>query len=315
MDGFNIPILIFTYKKCDTTLNVLQSLKEIRARNIYISSNHWKNDEEKEIVLSLREKIKNFVDWDCNLHLLIKNEYLKLQKSCPSAIDTFFQHEEMGIILEDDTVPNQSFFYFCQEMLEKYKENENIFMISGWSALDFDQEAKNNLKEDYFFSKYNHIWGWATWKRAWQFYQEKIFNFENEFPSLNFDTQEEKNTWYQIFKLYNEGKIDTWDHPWTYAIWKNQGLCIYPKNNMVQNIGLNRTDATNTKQWSKYEEMKTYEMNYPIIHPQEIKRNVLLDKKNFIITTKNTPFWLKVINKIYRIFFKKNLESFKKYMR
>lgn len=315
MHNFNIPILVVTYKRHDTTFEVLKTLKIIQAKTIYISSNHWKNDEEKEIVLSLREKIKNFIDWNCDLHMIIRTEHLKVKDSFSSAIDTFFQHEEMGIILEDDTVPNQSFFYFCQEMLEKYKENENIFMISGWSALDFDQKAKNSLKEDYFFSKYNHIWGWATWKRAWQFYQEKIFNFENEFPSLNFDTQEEKNTWHRIFKLYNEGEIDTWDYPWTYTIWKNQGLCIYPKNNMVQNIGLNRTDATNTKQWSKYEEMKTYEINYPIKHPQEIKRNVFLDKINFIITTKNTPFWLKVINKIYRIFFKKNLESFKKYMR
>lgn len=315
MDIFNTPILIVTYKRHDTTFEVLKTLKMIQAKTVYISSNHWKNDEEKEIVLSLREKIKNFIDWNCDLHMIIRTEHLKAKDSFSSAIDTFFQYEDMGIILEDDIVPNQSFFSYCQELLIKYKDDYRILTISGWSALDFDLEAKNTLQDDYFFSKYNHMWGWATWKRAWKLYQKELINFEQNFSKIKFDTYEEKKTWHQIFSLYNKGKIDTWDYPWTYTIWKNQGLCIYPKNNMVQNIGLNRTDATNTKQWSKYEEMKTYEINNPIKHPQEIKRNVFLDKKNFIITTKNTPFWLKVINKVYRIIFKKNLESFKKYMR
>lgn len=306
MHDFNIPILVVTYKRHDTTFEVLKRLKTIQAKTIYISSNHWKNDEEKEIVLSLREKIKNFIDWNCDLHMIIRTEHLKVKDSFSSAIDAFFQHEDMGIILEDDTVPNQSFFYFCQEMLEKYKENENIFMISGWSALDFDQEAKNSLQEDYFFSKYNHIWGWATWKRAWKFYQKEFSDFENEFSLLKFDTQEEKKTWYRIFKLYNEGKIDTWDYPWTYTIWKNQGLCIYPKNNMVQNIGLNRTDATNTKTESKFQNMITYEITKKILHPKEIVRNIYLDKKNFLISFRENSLFVIIINKISRILFGRN---------
>lgn len=315
MNSFNIPVLVVTYKRHDTTFEVLKSLKEVQAKKIYISSNHWKNDEEKNTILSLREKIREFIDWDCEVHMIIREKHLTAKISFSSAIDTFFQHEEMGIILEDDIVPNQSFFYFCQEMLERYKENEKIFMISGWSALDFDQEAKSTLQDDYCFSKYAHIWGWATWRRAWKFYQKEFIDFKNEFSSLEFDTNDEKKTWYQIFKLYNEGKIDTWDHPWTYTIWKNDGLCIYPKNNMTQNIGLNRSDATNTKQWSKYNEMKTYSINFPIKHPKVIGRNSFIDKKNFVITTKNTPFWLIIINKIYRIIFKKNLSKFKEYMR
>ncbi|RDU68651.1 methyltransferase FkbM [Helicobacter cholecystus] len=315
MNSFNIPILLTTYKRHDTTLKVLEVIKTIQASKLYISSNHWKNDNEKNIILSLREKIQNSIDWDCQIHMIIRSKHLSIKDSISSAIDILFQNEDMGIILEDDIVPNQSFFRYCHELLLKYKDNPNIFTISGWSGLDFNTKAKATLSEDYYFSKYNHIWGWATWKRAWQLYKGEFQNFEQEFSQLKFDTQLEKQTWYQIFSLCNQGKIDTWDHYWTYTIWKNNGLNIYPKNNMITNIGLNRSDATNTKEWSKYAQMKTYELNFPMHHPKTIERNIFLDKKNFIITTKNTPLWLLIINKIYRTFFKKNLKEFQKYMR
>lgn len=315
MNSFDIPILLTTYKRHDTTFKVLKSLKVLQSSKLYISSNHWQNDNEKDIILSLRDKIKNFIDWDCKIHIITRPQHLTAKDSISSAIDTLFQNENMGIILEDDVVPNQSFFWYCRELLLKYQDNPNIFTISGWSALDFDTKAKAMLKEDYYFSKYNHVWGWATWRRAWQLYQKEFDNFEQEFSKLKFDTKLEKRTWYSIFSLCNQNKLDTWDHYWTYTIWKNNGLNIYPKNNMITNIGLNRSDATNTKQWSKFCEMKTYELNFPIRHPNIIKRNIFLDKKNFITTTKNTPLWLLIINKIYRIIFKKNLKIFKQYMR
>lgn len=315
MNNFHIPILVTVYKRHDTTFQVLEVLKSIQASKIYISSNHWKNNNEKEIILDLRKKIKDFINWDCQLHMITKTEYLEAKYSVQSAIDALFQNEEMGIILEDDIVPSQSFFPYCQELLLRYKNHSNIFTISGWSALDFDKEAKESLNEDYYFSKYNHIWGWATWRRAWQLYQESFQHLKRDFSNMEFDTHCEKKTWYKIFSLCDQGKINTWDHYWTYTIWKNQGLNIYPKNNMIINIGLNRKDATNTKQWSKYEKMNSYDINFPLKHPNTIKRNVFLDKKNFVITTQNTPLWLLVINKIYRIFFGKNLKKFKQYMR
>ncbi|WP_300222895.1 methyltransferase FkbM [uncultured Helicobacter sp.] len=312
---FNTPILIVTYKRLDTTFEVLKTLKNIQAKKIYISSNHWKDDAEKATVLLLRERIKNYIDWECQLNFIIHTEHLKVKDSFSSAINIFFEKEEKGIILEDDIVPNQSFFFFCQEMLEKYKDNSQIFMISGWSALDFHQDIKNTLKEDYFFSQYCHIWGWATWARAWKMYEKEFENFEEDFNQFEFNSKEEKTTWYKIFKAYNEDKIDTWDHPWTFTIRKHNGFSIYPKNNMIKNIGFNRDDATNTKSWSKYEEMHTYDLPLHLSHPQEIKRNQILDMHNFIITTKETPKWLILINKIYRIIFGKNLRKFKEYMR
>lgn len=318
-----LPILLITFIRLDTTLQVLKAIREYQPKKLYISSDYGregrivqdKQISEKEWVDQIRTTLLEQIDWECEIKTLFFSENQGCKNGVSSAISWFFEHEEMGIILEDDTLPNQSFFYFCEEMLERYKNNQNIFMVSGWSALDFDLEAKNSLKEDYYFSKYNHIWGWASWRRAWSLYQKEFIDFEKEFAQLEFDSAEEKKTWYRTFKSYSKGKINTWDYPWTYTIWKYKGLSVYPKNNMIKNIGFNHSHATNTKQWSKYDCMQTNRVNFPIKHPNKIKRNILLDKKNFLITTKQSPYWLIVVNKLYRILFKKNLTAFKQYMR
>lgn len=302
-----LPILLVTFVRLDTTLQVLKEIRKYRPSKLYISSDYGregkfladKNMSEKEWVDEIRKTLLQSIDWECEVKTQFLPKNLGCKEGVSSAISWFFENEEMGIILEDDTLPNQSFFYFCEEMLERYKDNNSIFMVSGWSALDFDQEAKDSLKEDYFFSKYNHIWGWASWRRAWQLYQKEFFDFENEFAKLDFDSKEEKKVWYKTFKAYSNGKINTWDYPWTYTIWKNQGVSIYPKNNMIQNIGLNRSDATHTGGESKFENMKTYEIQNPLIHPTKIARNQWVDMRNF-----NNVFKLSIIKKIKQKIFR-----------
>lgn len=305
-----LPVLLITFVKLDTTLQVLEAIREYQPKKLYISSDYGREGKiiqekqisEKEWIDQIRATILGQIDWECEVETLFFLENQGCKNGVSSAISWFFDHEEMGIILEDDTLPNQSFFLFCEEMLERYKNNQEILMVSGWSALDFDIEAKNSLKEDYYFSKYNHIWGWASWRRAWNLYQKEFIDFEKEFNQLEFDTVEEKKTWYKIFKAYNQGKIDTWDYPWTYTIWKHRGFSIYPKNNMIKNIGFNRDDATHTTGESKFDNMKIYEIKIPLVHQKNIVRNQYLDLKNFYITTKQKSIYARVIYKIYSLY-------------
>lgn len=138
---------------------------------------------------------------------------------------------------------------------------------------------KSNINESYFFSKYNHIWGWATWKRAWKHLEIDNLNFENDFGLLNFYSQIEREYWYKIFSEYFSGKIDTWDYPWMFSMWKNKGLCIYPTKNMVKNIGF-RDDATHTKTGSRFENMTLHNIG-DLVHPSLISQNRQLDAENF----------------------------------
>lgn len=305
-----LPILLITFIRLDTTLRVLKAIREYQPKKLYISSDYGREGKivqdkqisEKEWVDQIRITLLEQIDWECEIKTLFFSKNQGCKNGVSSAISWFFKHEEMGIILEDDTLPNQSFFYFCEEMLERYKNNQNIFMVSGWSALDFDLEAKNSLKEDYYFSKYNHIWGWASWRRAWSLYQKEFIDFEKEFAQLEFDSAEEKKTWYKIFKSYNKGKINTWDYPWTYTIWKYKGLSVYPKNNMVKNIGLNRHDATHTTGESKFANMKQYELKHPLMYQKEIVRNKFLDIRNFNTTTRQKNIYLRISNKLLSLY-------------
>lgn len=303
------PVLLITFARLDTTLKVIASIRKYKPTKLYISSDYGRegrfldshNMYEQQWVTKIREIILQSIDWECEVFTLFSQVNLGCKKAVSSAIDWFFENEDCGIILEDDTVPSQSFFIFCEEMLDKYRNSPEIFMISGWSALDFDQDAKKSLQYDYFFSKYTHIWGWASWRRAWKLYQRDFTNFEREFSLLVFDNNQERKIWYENLKAYHEGKIDTWDYPWTYTIWKHNGLSIYPKNNMIDNIGFNRDDATHTKDESRYQNMKVYdELEFPITHPNQLSRDNQLDAicAKIIYTKEARQF--KTIKKIYK---------------
>lgn len=305
-------ILLIAYKRIDTLEPILNRLRSVQPNRIYIAANSHKNEQEKHLTTKVRQFLENNINWDCQINKLYRDTHLSAKLSISSAISWFFSHEKQGIILEDDCLPTLSFFRFCDELLERYAKQENIFMISGWSALDFAKNTSVNtlspkaqLQGDYFFSKYPHIWGWASWARAWQKYQLEFSDFEAEFSLLdNFCSVRERRYWYKIFKAYSQGKIDTWDYPFVHSIWKHKGLCIYPKNNMIANIGFNRSDATHTTGESKFATMPSYDIVFPLKHPSNIQRNKQLDATNFEIIFDIPPLHAKIQRKLKKIFLK-----------
>lgn len=300
------PILFLSFNRIDTTKQVFEQIKKVKPSKIYLASDGARDKVDKygiaesKKVDDVRKYLLESISWDCD----VKTRFLTQNNGCKmavsSAIEWFFQNEEQGIILEDDCLPNESFFRFCDDMLDKYKNDEKIFMVSGWSALDFDKKVKESLKDDYYFSKYNHIWGWASWARVWKKYERENSNFIEDFKKVEFDTKREKYEFKKVLSSYFRGEIDTWDYPFTFSIWKNNGLCIYPKNNMIKNIGFNRDDATHTSGESKFQDMNTYEIHFPLKHPNKIERNKQIDMANYKIIS--TPNILKrIINKIIKI--------------
>ena len=179
------PILFLTYKRFETTEKVFESIKKAKPKKLYFVSNAPKNNDKIEIekVLKVRSLIK-LINWECEVITLFRDAHLEVKESIPFSIDWFFQHEEKGIILEDDCVPSQTFYHFCQELLEYYENDESVYSIGGCCFLD----DKNLLDNEYRFSKHTYIWGWATWKRAWLKYDLKMkswpeFKKSKEFKS------------------------------------------------------------------------------------------------------------------------------------
>ena len=295
------PILFIIFNRPDTTQKVFNTIRKAKPKQLFIAADGSRPDREGEIEKCQKSrKIATSVDWDCEVKTLFRDKNLGCKIAISSAIDWFFENVEEGIILEDDCLPNQSFFWFCQELLEYYRNDTRIMHIS---ANNF-QFGRVRGEGSYYFSKYGSTWGWATWRRAWKHYDVNMKNFE-EFKKeaqINnvFPIKQQQKYWTKVFQLVHEGKIDTWDHQWAYTCFINNGLCIKPNINLVSNIGFG-SNSTHTKDKScTFSEMEAREIT-DIIHPNF----ALADQEADLLTSKlffgNKNIFERAKNKVLRI--------------
>jgi len=296
--NFKTPILFIIFNRLDTTIRVFNEIKKIKPSKLYIVSDGPRLDKigEKEKCGETR-KIIDLIDWDCQVFKNYSDINLGCKKRVSSGIDWFFKNEEQGIILEDDCLPNNSFFRFCEEMLEKYKEDERIGMISGNNF----QFGKIKNEHDYYFSKYSHIWGWATWRRAWQKYDVNLANWpeikENDRLKSVFNNKKDIYYWSSIFNDVYNGKIDTWDYQWSYTCFMSNYLSVMPAKNLISNIGFGPTGSTHTKRVNKFSNMETSELTFPLKEPKDVIVSIESDK---IVRKNNYPFWRYFIGKFVK---------------
>ena len=273
MNSFDIPILFLVFNRLDTTQLVFEEIRKIAPLKLYIASDGPRDNREGENkkVESVRNFIIQSIDWNCEIKTLFRDENLGCGKAVSGAITWFFKNEEMGIILEDDCLPSKSFFLYCKELLEKYKDDTRIFHIAGNNPL-----TVTKTEYSYYFARIQHCWGWASWKRAWDHYSYNITDLDNfiskKIINKIFHNNNYKKYWINIFLQMSNHEIDTWDYQWTYTIFKNNGLCINPSLNLISNIGFN-DDATHTvDNGSIFNNQKRYEI-ITIKHPSKIKVN------------------------------------------
>ena len=275
MNQFDIPILFLIFNRPDTTSLVFNEIRKVKPKKLYIAADGPRSLKEEKLCLECRT-ISEKIDWECDLKLLYRKENLGCQMAVSEAITWFFENNEMGIILEDDCLPLPSFFPFCKELLIKYKDEENIMHISG---NNFQLGNDKNEQSSYYFSRYPHIWGWATWKRAWLKYDIEMKNY----PKLLSNQEFVKYADNFILKLVYEKKLSTWDSQWLYSVNFENGLCILPRFNLVKNIGFSEKNATNTIAMPKWFNKMIYKDIETIIHPISIR----LDNKADLFTRNN----------------------------
>ena len=280
----NTAVLFLIFNRPAETRIVLEQLRRQQVRNLYVAADGPRANNEKDIrnCAECRELIDS-IDWDCNVVKLFRNENLGCGRAVSDAITWFFSHEEMGIILEDDCLPSDSFFMFCSTLLHYYKNEPGVMHISG----DNFQFGKSRGAGTYYFSIYAHVWGWATWRRAWQLYDFTM----KDFPEIIKDSTIRNYYPGDSLAQTYEGKIDTWDFQWVYTILRNRGLSIIPNVNLVKNIGFNKKSTHTNRAPFWYSKIVTGEID-EIVHPDKIEidseadnftlKNIYLAKESFL---------------------------------
>lgn len=267
MSSFNIPILFVIFNRPDLTKITFERIKELKPKKLYVAADGPRLGKIGDIDLCNQTRaLVEKIDWPCEIKKQFSDANLGCGRAVSSAINWFFEAEEMGIIIEDDIVPDASFFNYCAELLTYYKDDESVMQING---CNFQQGA---IRGDgsYYFSAFPHVWGWATWRRAWKYYDFNLSDL-NYFYNLNklkyyFSDKKVINSWHEIFFKMNQKKIDTWDYQWNYAIWNNKGKVLTPNVNLISNSGFG-VNATHTQDSnSKFANLKTTPI-HSIIHP------------------------------------------------
>jgi acetyltransferase-like isoleucine patch superfamily enzyme len=242
--------------------------------------------EDIDLCAQTRQIVQEGIDWPCKVKYLFRNENLGCGLAVSGAIDWFFEHVECGIILEDDCLPGSSFFSFCEEMLIKYADVENIGAVSGTNFFNSISGA-----DSYAFSKYGGVWGWATWKRAWIHFDLKILNKQDfqdidfNFISKSFQNENQVTGLKKLFEsVVNNRELvnSTWDFQWFFIRLKNNLLSIVPAVNLINNIGLKGGAHFKTDQdYNEYSPFDVKALTLPeqLVHPKKIDVDHDLDDR------------------------------------
>jgi hypothetical protein len=240
--ALNTAVLFLVFNRLDTTRQVFEAIRQAKPPRLYVAADGARTNKEGEAdkAQAVRDYIMQNVDWECEVKTMFRERNLGCKMAVSGAIDWFFENEEMGIILEDDCLPSQSFFWFCEELLERYKDDMRIGHIAGYNH--FPGRVTDST---YFYFLVPGIWGWASWSNRWCKYNVHIEDSSREISMVatRFSNANLSKCWVDIFKKI--GTVDTWDYQWLYALLKNGFLTIRPSLNLVSNIGLGE-GATHT---------------------------------------------------------------------
>lgn len=267
----SVAFLIF--KRADTTEKVFEAIRQAKPYKLLVVADGPREDrtDEAEKCEATRAIIDR-VDWKCEVLKNYSEINLGCGKRVSSGLDWVFDQVEEAIILEDDCLPHPTFFRFCEELLERYRYDERVGSISGQNV-QFGQKRTNY---SYYFSHYNHIWGWATWRRAWQYYDfdMKLWPEIQEKKLLKNILGDEKamKIWTKVFQDMYDGHKHTWDFQWQLACWANNSLGIISDVNLVSNIGFGRDSSHVSNSKNKYANLPVETIHFPLKHPSFMVR-------------------------------------------
>ena len=285
----NTAVLFLVFNRIQTTKLVFESIKKAKPPRLYIAADGPRDNYngENEKVESVRNYILENIDWNCEVKTFFRNQNLGCRLAVSQAIEWFFEQEPEGIILEDDCVPEDNFFRFCQELLELYRNENEVGAICGFYSNEHFYKPENS----YFFSRYLRVWGWAGWRRTFEGYDSNInllIKNKNTWQSDIFDhTDVLINKYFQqTFDQVANGQVDTWDTQLQYLLWQKKQLVATSSNNLIKNIGW--AEGTHAQKKDHNHDIPTSEIKFPLDHPENFERDIkadqIIEQKSYRIT-------------------------------
>lgn len=274
-------VVLIIFNRPDTTEQVFQTIRQAQPKKLMVIADGPRSDRPSEAEkCAAARAIIDRVDWDCEVLKNYSDTNLGCGIRIAGGLDWVFSLVEEAIVLEDDCLPDLSFFSYCQHLLEYYRDDSRVMQIGGNNF----QGNIHRTNYSYYFSRYNHSWGWASWRRAWKYFDFKLrswpeFRDAGGMISILEDPYEQKY-WTDIFQsMFMEQDASVWDYMWTYACWSQNGLSIIPASNLVSNLGF-RADATHTNGNSILSNLPCESISQ-ISHPSFILRHREADQYTF----------------------------------
>lgn len=285
----SVPVLLLAFNRPEKTAKVLAQIREAAPVRVYAHCDGPRRNYPEDLhkIADVKRLIVDYLS-PFGAKTLFREENMGLRKGVYDALNWFFEQEEYGIILEDDCVPDPSLFPFCAELLLRYHDDPEIMHI-GCSNLA--ESHTKNLATDYVFSRFPLVWGWASWRRAWRNMTidlEGLDRFERNREMKRFIPGAMAQAYIsEKFRATKTGKMNSWAYSWFYSILKNNGLCIIPKINLVQNVGVGEADATNTTRHNKKARKAAGSIHFPLTHPSEKWVDPNMEKRVFYVSQKS----------------------------
>jgi hypothetical protein len=288
-------LLFLVFNRPDTTRQVFEAIRAAKPPRLYVAADGPRQYRAGELERCEEvRKIATSVDWPCEVKTLFRIENLGCKYGVSGGINWFFENEEEGIILEDDVLPIPSFFEYCDELLARYRHDMRVGVISGCNLIT----KHFTPTQSYYFSRYNHVWGWASWRRAWQYYDVNMKAWPNLRDKGGIKTISDRNKlfefyWSAIFDNTYRCGIDTWDYQWTFSCWSQGMLTALPAYNQTYNLGFAHPDAVHTTGAAPeyIKENIPVSLVFPLRHPVNVERSVeadaLLDRVAFGISKRS----------------------------
>jgi len=287
---FNIPIVLFIFKRADKSVEIIKRISLIKPTKLYLIADGGRDSKEHQLALKTRLAVKNAVTWKCEIIENFSSNNRGVYENIANGAKWVFSLEEQAIFLEDDNLPEISFFHFCKELLTLYRYNDQILYIAGTNYLNYLENAK---KFSYVFSRNMFPCGWASWSDKFnKFYDgnfdyysksslkkiRKHYSYKNfyKYDTIRFDSEIERKN--------NGFSFNSWDYQLAFSLRYFNKLCVVPNINQIKNIGVdnssihggNNSDMIMTNRLTK---MDSFPINFPLVHPLTVKINKIYEHK------------------------------------